>query len=117
MEPMEELRQLIREGFQQLNERLAAVEQRQAALEQRQAAMEQRQAAMEQRQSAMEQRQDALQAYMLEFRSEVIQRLDQLETRLYMIALSVQSVDGRMPGIAKAIDNLQVRMTKFERVA
>jgi uncharacterized coiled-coil protein SlyX len=56
-------------------------------------------------------------SYLLEFRTEMIQRFDQLETRLEMVEATVHSVDARLPALTKAINNLQVRMDKLEKPA
>jgi hypothetical protein len=55
--------------------------------------------------------------YLLEFRTEMIQRLRHLEGRVDVIADTNRAIDIRLPGLTSAIMELQVRMDKLEKPA
>jgi len=60
---------------------------------------------------------DAIREYILDFRGEAIRRFDQVEARLDMVIVTVQSFDARVPALTKAVLELQVRMEKSQRPA
>ena len=51
----------------------------------------------------METRLDEMREYILDFRSETIRRFDQVEARLAMVIVTVQSFDARVPALTKAV--------------
>jgi hypothetical protein len=55
--------------------------------------------------------------YVREFRSEVIQRFEQLENRVDLVVDTNRAIDMRLPGLTRAIGELQVRLDKLERPA
>lgn len=79
--------------------------------------LEQLEALMREGFQEMRQRMDRQDHYLAEFRSAMIQRFEQLESRMDMLTITVQSLDSRVPALTKAMLELQVRMGKLERPA
>jgi hypothetical protein len=90
---LDRLEQLMRDGFQQVNERITAAEQ------------------------GIHARIDRLETYVLEFRSESIRRFESLDSRLDILAATMHLMHGTMPILTKAMDDVQVRLGKLERAA
>jgi hypothetical protein len=107
---LDQLERLIREGFQQTDQRLAGIGQH---LEQ----TDQRLAIIAERLDGVDRRLDNLQNYVLDFRTEVIQQFARLESRLDMMTVTVQSLDSRVPALTKAVFDLQTRFEKLVRPA
>jgi hypothetical protein len=59
----------------------------------------------------------SLRDYVMEFRAETIHRLETLENRVQMMSLTLQSFDIRVPGLTKAVENMDLRLAKLERPA
>ena len=60
---------------------------------------------------------DGLRSSLLDFRTETIQRFEGLDRRLEMVAITVSSLDSRVPASTKAVMDMQVRMEKGVRPA
>jgi chaperonin cofactor prefoldin len=79
---------------------------------------------MNARQDKMDERLDRLQAdvasmrtYLLDFRAEVNKRFDAWEIRVEVVTDAARSIDMRMPGLTRAINDLQIRLERLERPA
>jgi hypothetical protein len=58
-----------------------------------------------------------LRDYVMQFRAEVIHRFQTLENRVEMMSLTLQAFDIRVPGLIKAVENMELRLAKLERPA
>jgi chromosome segregation ATPase len=128
---LDQLERLIREGFQQTdqrlagmgqhleqtNQRLAGMDEHLEQTDQRLAGIDQRLAGIDERFNGMDRRLDNLQNYILDFRTEVIQQFARLESRLDMMSVTVLSLDSRVPALTKAVFDLQTRFEKLVRPA
>jgi chromosome segregation ATPase len=68
---------------------------------------------LEQRLDEHDKRFDRLEQYLLEFRREMIQRLEAIEYRLTHLESTVASMDARLPGMTKAIQEFAGAATRF----
>ena len=109
-ERMDRLEKAIFERFDRIDARLDKIEGRLDKIEGRLDKIEGRLDRVEASQVEMT-------AYLLEFRAEVINRFDRLESRVDLVTDTNRSIDMRLPGLTRAIGELQVRLDRLEQPA
>jgi archaellum component FlaC len=97
-----------------IDQRLDGIDQRLDHMDQRFDGLDQRLDRMDQRFDRMDQRFDRLDEYVLEFRREMINRLEAIEERLSLLDITVTSMTAQVGGMTKSTLQFGSRQTALQ---